>query len=104
MLDAIASLALTYDDDDLDINNNINIKDDLDIYIEDNINLKTMKSLNIHSLKITSHYPEPKDLGVLLLLRVYAVCSFLLKATKKSYTKFCICIKFIDNWLSTMHG
>ena len=55
-LDAIASLVLTYDDDDLDINNNINIKDDLDIdddfdiYIEDNINLKTMKSLNIHSL------------------------------------------------------
>ena len=94
MLDAIASLVLTYDDDDLDINNNINIKDDLyidddfDIYIEDNINLKTMKSLNIHSLKITSHSPEPKDLGVLLLLRVCAVCSFLLKATKKSYNKF----------------
>ena len=42
-LDAIASLVLTYDDDDFDINNNININDDLDIDddfdIEDNINL-----------------------------------------------------------------
>ena len=52
-LDAIASLVLTYDDDDLDINDNININeyldidDDFDIDIEDNINLKTMKSLNI---------------------------------------------------------
>ena len=42
-LDAIASLVLTYDDDDLDIN----INEDLDIDIEDNINLKTMKALNI---------------------------------------------------------
>ena len=50
-LDAIASLVLTYDDDDLDINNNININEDLDIDddfdIEDDINLKTMKALNI---------------------------------------------------------
>ena len=30
-LDAIASLVLTYDDDDLDINNNIIINEDLDI-------------------------------------------------------------------------
>ena len=73
MLDAIASLGLTYDDDDLDINNNINIKDDLDIYIEDNINLKTMKSLNIHSLKITSHSPEPKDLNLSRLLSVFCL-------------------------------
>ena len=50
-LDAIASLVLTYDDDDFDINNNININDDLDIVddfdIEYNMKLKTMKSLNI---------------------------------------------------------
>ena len=50
-LDAIASLVLTYDNDDFDINNDVNINDDLDIDddfdIEDDINLKTMKSLNI---------------------------------------------------------
>ena len=50
-LGAIASLALTYDDYDFDINDNININDDLyindDFDIEDDINLITMKSQNI---------------------------------------------------------
>ena len=43
--------------------NDLDFDDDFEI--DDNINLKTMKSLNIDSLKITSHSPELKALWVL---------------------------------------
>ena len=37
-LDVVASLVLTYDNDDFDINNDININDDFDINNDININ------------------------------------------------------------------